>query len=312
VCLKNDSFVRDFAEVRGFNLNLDQPLAGLRAGSLPAYIPVIEHGSSRQEALDWPVVALPLRHLLKKRGRDYVPVAATPDELREWFKVAPSAKVVVRGTGLDKDLERYWEHARMANAPEGLVALDLLAAVPPNFSHFLEDPRPTHLANTKRSVMAAANLSEAGLAVLPYLAAIMERDYERWEEFLLEHPEVEIVAEEFGTGLARPDRALPVLDRIVRMQARLGRPLHLVAIAGAQFVGNIAARFEHFTIIDTNPFFKAIRRQMARLSPSGVVWEAVPAEDVSGLLYHNVAMYSRHIASHRRRVPTRLPIHPEP
>ena len=57
VCLKNDSFVRDFAEVRGFNLNLDQPLAGLRAGSLPAYIPVIEHGSSRQEALDWPVVA---------------------------------------------------------------------------------------------------------------------------------------------------------------------------------------------------------------------------------------------------------------
>src|SRR5690606_23373808 len=193
VCLKNSSFVQDLAEIRGFELDLSEPLNGLSAGSMPPYVPVIEHGGGRTEPLDWPAVALPLRHLLKMRGGRYVPVATTPAELRARFKVAATSRVVVRGTGPDAPLERYWRYAREAQSPEALAALDLWAAVPPNFSHFLDDPRPTHLANMKRSVMAAADLSQYGLAVLPYLVALMEHDYARWERFLAEHPSVEVV-----------------------------------------------------------------------------------------------------------------------
>ena len=47
--------------------------------------------------------------------------------------------------------------------------------IAPNFSLFRDVPRFDNLANIKRSLLCAEELSTAGLSVIPYIAGITER-----------------------------------------------------------------------------------------------------------------------------------------
>lgn len=310
VCLKNSSFVDDLAEIEGFELQVREHLVGVPAGTLPRYIPVIEHRSGREEDLEWPFVGLPLQRVVIKKGTTTRVVAETPDKLRAQFKLGANTKVLLRGTGPDGPLERYWQYSRISNTAEALGQLGLTCAITPNYSHFLDDPRPTHLANIKRSVLVATDMSRAGVPVMPYIVAIIEQDYRRWETFLREQPNIGTIVEEFGTGLSRHDRGVAVLDRLAAMQHNVGRPLHLVAVAGAQYAQQLAERFDNFTIVDSTPFFKAVHRQIAQSSPNGIQWKPMRDADVGLLLYHNIDTYSRQLESVVRRRGIHLPIHP--
>jgi hypothetical protein len=72
---------------------------------------------------------------------------------------------------------------------------------------------------------------------------------------------VKYVAVEFQTGNKRRDQGRQVIRRISDIQDTAGRQLHPLIIGGTQFVMDVARHFNDFTIIDSCPFMKAVKRR---------------------------------------------------
>jgi hypothetical protein len=128
-------------------------------------------------------------------------------------------------------------------------------------------------------------------------------DWLYWETFLREHPEVVYVAGEFQTGLARPERGREAIEKVAEIQLRLGRPLHVVAVGASRFRSVLEENFDTWTVLDSVPFMKAVkRRAAARVDLRRVRWERAVGEDVADLLLHNVGRYTQWMAAYKRAV----------
>ncbi len=226
-----------------------------------------------------------------------VPAACCVRELRSRLGLAHTTKLLLLGTGKDRPIESYWRWRRLHATPQALAQVGLSGAIAPNYSLFLEDPRPQHMFNRKRSLLCAAEWSAAGVAAVPYLQAVAPADWLYWETFLRDHPEITVVAKEFQTGHARPEQGARAIEMLGRLQDRLQRRLHVVAVGAARFRGLLAQRFDSWTILDSEPFMKAIKRRAAdRVDERRVRWRRAIGEDVCDLLAHNVSRYQHWIS----------------
>lgn len=302
VCLSKEArFAEDFAEVGGFDLQNLDVTTHPASGDLPRYIPVVQHGQAHVDELEVETVAIPLRGLMRGGKQDYGPVGATGVEIASRFRISPDARVFLLGTGRDVDIERYWRWRRLSNAPARLSELGLLGAVAPNFSVFLNEPRTQHLYNRKRSLICAAELGAAGVPAVPYIVGVAPHDWRTWETWLRERPHISVVAKEFQTGLANATRGGRALAELDRIQKALGRPLHVVAIGAARFRNDLAARFNTWTVIDSEPYMKAVKRQW--IDAVGARVEHASAKDVpvDEVFAHNLKTWSARVADGWRR-----------
>ncbi len=252
------------AQIKGWSLdNIPRfPPTSSLPDKLPAYIPVIHHGSnvSFSKLSDMaPWAAIPLSRILVrcKRSEKLRPRFSTEAALRKRFSLQQDTRILALGVGFDQFIEDYWQDNLVEKLPAVLRGLGVDCMIPPNFSMFRDVVRPQHLFNRKRSLLCALRAAEAGLSVIPYLSALTEQDWRTFERFLLQHPEIRHVAEEFQTGTAERELGLSVIRRIAELQDRLKRALHPVLIGALRFSVDAHKFFDSWTLMDSNAFFDA-------------------------------------------------------
>ncbi|MFZ1934472.1 MAG: DUF4417 domain-containing protein [Thermoguttaceae bacterium] len=273
---------------------------GQDALSLPEYIPLIHHGYRRSKPLEWPVVAIETYEVFRLRRGQYRAIAEIPEELRKAFCLAPNVKILLLGTADDPALERYWENRRSDHAPRQLARLGVLAAIGPNFSHFLDVPRTDNLFNRKRQLICLGELHQAGICPIPHLSAVAPGDWRFWQQYLSKHTSINVVAVEFQTGNKNHTEGRKVLDRLALLQQQAGRSLHLVMIGGGQFVEYAARRFDRLTLVDSAPFMGAVWRHAFEDRVGRRAWResfSLERQPLDDLLSSNIHDYSRWVGS---------------
>lgn len=257
-------FAERYSEVEGFEADLRRPLVNPKVEKMPVYIPTIFHSSSRPELLHLPWVALPLDSVIaRRRDGQFRAVAKDGKSLREQFHLAQTTRIIVTSVRSDPVIEQFWSYHRVADAPAVLAGLDIDAITVPNFSFFDDCPRPHILYNWGRMLRVAERFSEAGLGTILHINALTQADWRRWERILRDQPNAKFVCKEFQTGLRVRERGDDAYRELVDLQARLGRPLHPIMIAGRRFLPRLANDFSgvRFTIIDATPFMRTYYRR---------------------------------------------------
>jgi hypothetical protein len=263
---------------------------------LPFYIPRIEHRFRRTRPLSQRDVAVTTYDILAA-GSTSGRKLSTPAELRKHFMISPRARVISLSIEKDNRLENYWRRERSRDYPGQLAALGIQYITTPNYSLPLNVPRTEHLVNIRRSLVSGEKLSLAGLNVIPHLNAMTQMDWDHWCGFLREHPAIHYVALEFQTGLRKKQKAIWHLAQLLNLQEAIGRPLHLVAVAGGRYVRYLT-EFFGVTVVDSGPFIRTLNRR--RLDNANGRWRVTltaRGEAVDDLLEHNVRTYSRTLAN---------------
>ena len=295
VCPYKGDFVDRWREVGGLRFDDISPIEQ-KPVPLPRYVPVIHHGYSRSEPLDCPVVALSTYHVLRlDKSGVYRPIAETAESLRAAFRLNPATRIILRGTAKDPPLELYWKHRRRDGVPQLLANLGASLIIGPNYSHFLDVPRTDNLFNRKRQLICLAEMVAAALSPVPHISAVMPGDWTFWLHFLRTNPTIRQVAVEFQTGNKRGAEGTKAVQRLARLRDDLGRALHPIVIGGAQFLTRIASEFEEFTLMDSAPFMKGIKRRSFDDSKAGRAWveqRTSPGEDIGDLIRQNILRYS--------------------
>lgn len=301
VCLKKAArYAEDLLEIGGFGFHGVPALLQSSSGALPHYIPMVQHGFEGVEDVSLPWAAVPMSRVIRFQRGEYTPVATTAEGLRRRFGLSANTRIVLVGVGKDRPIERYWRWRRVYDTPRFLAALGFASVIVPNYSFFLEDPRPQHFFNRKRSLICAGEFSRAGIPSVPCLQAVAPVDWAYWHAFLQTHAEVSIVAKEFQTGLARRDRGLPAIESLAHLQDQTRRRLHVVAVGGGKYAADLAARFDSWTIIDSIPFMKATHRRMAGMAGRRVRWIPTMDGDLGEMLVHNSLRWSDCLAARAR------------
>jgi hypothetical protein len=294
VCLYNPRYQELLREIGGLEADYLAPLTQATV-SLPRYVPLIHHAYRRNDLLDWPVVALDTYQAFKVRESRYLAVAEHGDGLRRQFAIGPSAQVILRGTGSDRCLERYWEYRRQDDVPAQMARLDVSLVIGPNYSHFLDVPRPDNIANRKRQLLCLDEMRRAGVNPVPHLNAAQPGDWRFWRDYLASSPGVRYVAVEFETGNKSAVQGRKVIDRMAWVQQASGRRLHPLIIGGTQYVEDVADRFDDATFIDSTPFLKAVKRQVLIPGAGKSQWRTnhtAEGETIDHLLVHNLTQYA--------------------
>jgi hypothetical protein len=176
-----------------------------------------------------------------------------------------------------------------------MALLGLSLVIGPNFSHFLDVPRTDNLFNRKRQLICLGEMAAAGLNPVPHLSAVMPGDWSFWKDYLRSNTSVRQVAVEFQTGNKRGAEGTKAVLRLSRLQDQLGRSLHPILIGPAQFLTRVASEFDDFTLIDSNPFMKGVKRMAFDASKAGRSWDprpTSPGEPIDPLIAQNIADYS--------------------
>ncbi len=310
VCPYKSDFADWLSDAKGLRFDDCPPIAQPNL-DLPLYIPVIDHRSRRRTTLEWPVVALRTSDVLRLRRDDppgYRTAAKDAASLRRAFLIGPSSRIILRGVADDAPLERYWENRLFADAPGQLARLGVDGVIGPNFSHLLDVPRTDNLFNRRRQILCLDELQAAGLPVIPHLNAVMPADWRFWCGLLERNPTVRFVAVEFQTGNKHPVQGRKTIKHLASIQREIGRPLHPIIVGGGRFIEDVAAQFGRFTLMDSMPFAKAIRRQVFDRSAGNPCWGQgfrLVGQDVDDYLFGNVSGYSAWIAERVAAILTR-------
>ena len=296
-CPKSPNFVDAIRDIGGLDSSGPWRIRQELKGHLPLYVPMIKNGSGRQEDLEFPFVALPTIEVTRARvvsGGMF----RTPNQLKSFFHIGRHTRVILISIAEDTDLERYWENSIIESLPDRLAALGIELITTPNFSFPLNVPRTVHLANRKRSLICAQEFSDAGISVVQHLNAVTQTDWDFWRDFLREHAHIKLVAKEFQTGGKNKSVAHWHIGQLRRIEDALGRGVHLIAVGGRRhmrLLGSLSA----YTIIDSVPFMRAIKRR--KLRGRDGVWKmnrTPQGEPIDQLLRDNIAAYSDIISDH--------------
>ncbi|MEJ1961766.1 MAG: DUF4417 domain-containing protein [Gammaproteobacteria bacterium] len=257
--------------------------------SLPAFIPWIYHGSRRTQPVTSAAVALPLARLIDFSANR--PRFETREALLQAFKLSDACQIVVTGTDRDKALERWWCLADRRPVIQGLLNLGVVAVTVPNYSLFEDVPRLDNLYNVKRIALTWSEIQREGLPCAIHLNARTDRDWARWLSFLNRHPEIGLVAVEFGTGAGYENRIQWHVNHLVSLAHQVSRPLRLIVRGGVQVLPKLAEAFSAVSLVDTRPFSKTCRRQRAFVVNGRLKWQkapTVPGQPIHELLNHNI------------------------
>jgi hypothetical protein len=285
-------FLREVASVEALDYRPQSRLKAPSLGRLPLYIPQIHHGYRRSQPFRGRdgYVAISLADIFSKKWQ----TNCTSRDLRKHFTVDPSAKVLALGVADDVSLEKWW--GNFAHQLNLLKRMGVSAVTTPNFSIFENAPRSQTLIHIARIHKFSELLSTADLGVIPHVYAQTDVDWKGWESFLQEQNHISILAMEFQTGLQSPRRATEYIRHLEELQESVGRPLSLVAVGAARYALPLVKVFgERLTIVDSNPFMKAMwRRGTNVIGPLSVRWidrHTQKNEPVDSLFRENVTAY---------------------
>jgi Domain of unknown function (DUF4417) len=292
ICRNNpDLFFARVMEVDGFDLDTIRRVLPLPLPHLPEVVPLISHKFSRGRMLHEPVVAVPLYELFHMGSGE--PLVSTREELSDRFRIRTDAVVVASGVNRDVKIEAW---AAIADRPRVLATLQALGVAlvtTPNFSLFVDVPRPDNLHGMKRIGLSWAELTAAGVPTALHINARTDHDYARWIRFVDERPEVAALAFEFSTGAGYSGRIDWHIEQLCGLADCVDRPLMLVVRGGVRALLKLRAHFSRVILIDTEPFSRAVKRRRAVLTDGGKLrWvrshtpKGAPIDD---LLAHNVA-----------------------
>ena len=148
VCLERpEAYVEALKEVGSFSvdhLDQGQPAATrAAASSLHPRCPARAISGGREVELGWAAISLRgLLSMLDPRGR--VEECDRPGLLRR-FSLSAGTRVLVLGTAVTESSSGTGPCAESRTPPATLAALNAACAIAPNYSLFLDDPRPQHL-----------------------------------------------------------------------------------------------------------------------------------------------------------------------
>jgi hypothetical protein len=291
---KPSDFRRRMWEIGGLRFDDIPPLCQAPL-SLPRYIPMIHHSSLRSHALKTSHVALDPYKIFGVRAGKYSAVPSDGLSLRRHFKIAEDAQIILRGTGEDRYLERYWEYRKMDDVAGQIARLNVSLFIGPNYSHFLDVPRSDLLFNRKRQLLCLAELSQAGISVVPNLSAIMPADWKFWSSFLRSNPQLFRVAVNFQTGYRNRQEGKKAIDHVLQIQDEIGRGLSLMLIGGAQYMQEVAGRFDSFTLIDSQPFKQSVYRKLFHPEGCRRRWKdswTLESQPIDDIMQQNVDGYA--------------------
>lgn len=258
---QGDAYLKLVGDIGGLDARRWRPLLGPTL-ELPRYVPIVRHGKKRKHAFDRATVGISIRDLLpRRRPETYVPIATSAKALREQFRLLPDARIVVSSVAPDEVIEDFWSYRDVTNVIARLAKLDLALMTTPNFSFATNVARTHTLYSRKRIVITAEELSAAGIPTALHVNAENDVDWDFWFDVLSAFPAIRHVVKEFQTGNRKHPLGLWALDRMDRMQDRLGRALHPIIVGGAQYVPVLAQRFGAYTVMDSHPFMTAAHRQ---------------------------------------------------
>ncbi|MDJ0683711.1 MAG: DUF4417 domain-containing protein [Alphaproteobacteria bacterium] len=294
---KPREFAQRIREIGGFNLDNVPRAAQLPKPAVPSVVPLLYHGNGREAPFAPQTVCLPLyRIIARHRGTERYADARAAAEA---FRVRPDTPVILTGTDKDAPLERWWSLGLgRLDAIRRLRDLGVALVTTPNFSLFTDCPRWDDMHSIKRIAITHEEFLREGIPAALHLNARTERDWDRWTEYIARRSEVAHVAFEFATGAGWADRIEWHADQLARLAAEVGRPLHLVVrAANGNVLQGLVSAFAHTTVLDTNSFVKAIKRQRAIETDTGrIEWQKSPTPPnapVDELLAHNWSVVSR-------------------
>lgn len=263
-------FPQQLREIGGFDLD-----ATPRAPACPVVlkgdvVELIYHGSRRGQALQSDVVALRLADVVDFRRKRAKHSSAAA--LREAFRLLPDCKVILTGVDHDNKIEPWWSlgSARPAII-RALVTNGVQMVTTPNFSLVLDNPRWDDLHAMKRIALVFSEFQENGLACALHPNGRTFQDFERWQTFVTERREVQVLAYEFITGPDRSTRRQFHLDRLAELAA--ARPLDIIVRGNPQVIPFLRRHFREVLYIDTTAFMKTQKRQIAeRVANNALEW----------------------------------------
>jgi hypothetical protein len=297
---KPEDYRRRMWEIGGMRFDDIPPLRQAPL-DLPRYAPMVHHGYRRSHALKAEIVSLDPYMIFGLHAGKYIAVPNEGLALRRHFKIADDARIILRGAARDRFLERYWEYRKTDDVASQVARLNVSLFIGPNYSHFLDVPRPDLLFNRKRQLICLTELSQAGVSVAPNLSAVMPADWEYWSGFLQDNPQLVHVAVNFQTGYRSRREGIKAVNRVLQIQEQIGRGLSLLIIGGAQYVKDVAGRLASFTLIDSQPFKQSLYRKRFRPVGNRRCWEdgwTMQGQPVDDFMQQNIDDYAAWVAAH--------------
>lgn len=291
---KPQEFVKRRQEVGGFGFETIGSAPVVPVPSLPRIVPWIDGRGCLAGGLRLPMAAVPLRHLFShKTGR-----ALTRDrnQLAARFAVTPETPLLVTGVSFEQPIEDYWGKARATSFLDDLAALSPALVTTPNFSLFSDKPREDNLYNMKRIAICWHELAIRKIPTALHLNARTDRDWVRWQEFLVAHPEINAVAFEFGTGAAARARSQWHLRHLLAVADGAKRALTLVVRGGRTLLHEMRAHFGQVAFIATDPLMRARKSRLLIPGPCGMRVRKLryrPGRKVDARFLKNLAAYGQ-------------------
>jgi hypothetical protein len=270
----------------------------ISASTLPYYIAQIDHGGSRDAALREEIVAVPLSALVGRVRRGWYDVRFdSPAALRHALKLSEETDIIVSSVAPDQVLEDFWEEHVARDILPRLALLRLRAMTVPNFSFMTDVTRLNSLRNLSRMFRVAERISGAGIATILHLQASTRHDWGKWTDVLRAQSSVATVALEFQTGPKQKEIGDRYYCGLVGLQDSIGRSLHPLVIAGGGRMRQMKTHFRSFTVIDSTPFIKTMKRRLLiRIGPGRWKWRrrfTSPKQSLSQRLVLNVNAHRR-------------------
>ena len=219
-----------------------------------------------------------------------MPLAASPEELRDRLHLRRDAKIIALGVDADDPIERLWSYHRTLPLAEWLNSMGVTAATTPNFSYLAYAPREHYLWNRKRVLLFSKHMGESGFPVIPHLYGETTFDWEWWGKYFREHPLIDAVCIELQTSDSEKEPFNRLIENLSRFRDVVGRPIRLIIAGGKQGLARLAHLFP-CSVIEATAYMKTIRRQVAHHRPDGRIrWTPCPTRgDLDPLFDHNVA-----------------------
>ncbi len=265
---------------------------------LPLYVAQVHHGGSRKRSLAEQWVSIPLRAITRsERGKMDIRFESRA-ELCQKLKIDPSSKIILSGVDKDRLIEKFWKFHRKRSLLSRISALEFHAVTTPNYSFMLDTPRPHSLHSLSRIFRMTERMSEAGINTIPHINASTRADWKKWAGVLNSHESIRYVAMEFQTGLGSdPERGAQFVELLRRTMDEVGRELHPVIMGGTGHSRKFVEICNRFTLVDSTPFMKAVKRQMlVPRSGRRPRWQTVqssPGECIAGRLEQNIRLHQQ-------------------